>query len=181
MEIFRRTSREIEAAINLMTELLDVIRVNLEVLEILKLKGRIKLTDKRFIEITELDRKHRSEFQDFVLKKLPPYLDGDATITQKVIKKEFLVWSDDQLISLRYLDRLVKEFMEEINVADGDVLIRQKQLEVKDKRFWKFLDKVRSKNRLFDSFNEAEEAFILDDTASRPAKNSGDNQVNPEP
>lgn len=168
-----QTSREIEETTRILHDLMETIRVNMEILEILKLKGRIKLTDKQFIEITELDKKHRNEFQKFVLKKLPEFLDGDLQSTQKVLKKTFLVWAADLQISLVYLDREIKKYMKEIHEKDLKNLRGLKEPEVKDKRFWKFLDKVRSKSRLYESFDEAEEAEVIEpDGSDQPGEQS---------
>jgi len=161
MEEKNKVSREVVEAVRLIQEHLDSIRINMDILEVLKLKGRIRLTDKRFIEITELDRKHRKTFQEFVLKELPMFVDGDTQATQKVLKRSFLVWAADLQISLRYLDKLIKEFMYEISQNDSKAKKVVKELEVKDKRFWKFLDKVRTKTKIFESFQEPEDAQIL--------------------
>lgn len=161
MEEKNKVSREVVEAVRLIQEHLDSIRINMNILEVLKLKGRIRLTDKRFIEITELDRKHRKTFQEFVLKELPMFVDGDTQATQKVLKRSFLVWAADLQISLRYLDKLIKEFMYEISQNDSKAKKVVKELEVKDKRFWKFLDKVRTKTKIFESFQEPEDAQIL--------------------
>jgi hypothetical protein len=170
MEEKNKVSREVIEAVRLIQEYLESIRINMDILEVLKIKGRIRLTDKRFIEITELDRKHRKTFQEFVLKELPMFLDGDTQATHKILKRSFLVWAADLQISLRYLDKIIKEFMYEVSQNDSKAKKVVKELEIKDKRFWKFLDKVRSKGKIFESFQEPEDAQILNQSAD-PEKN----------
>jgi len=171
----KTVSREVEEATRIITDLMDTIRINMEILEIMKLKGRIRLTNKQFIEITELDRKHHMEFQRFMMVILPDFIDGDVQTTHKVLKKTFLVWATDLQISLRYLDIQIKNFLKEINEKDLKNLRSLTEPEVKDKRFWKFLDKVRLKSRIFDSFEEPEDAEIIEiekDTKKEREKDS---------
>jgi hypothetical protein len=172
MEEKNKVSREVIESVRLIQEHLDSIRINMDILEVLKLKGRIRLTDKRFIEITELDRKHRKTFQEFVLKELPMFVDGDTQATQKVLKRSFLVWAADLQISLRYLDKITKEFMREISENDKKAKKVVKELEIKDKRFWKFLDKVRTRSKVFESFQEPVDAQVLNQPPD-PEKNEG--------
>lgn len=137
----------------------------MEVLEVLKLKGAISLTDKHFIEIVNLDKKHRRTFEEFVLDTLPDYLSSEAQVTEKVLLKQFEVWASDLIISLSHLDKACKRFIQ--GKIDQDKKLKKaiKDAEVKDKRFWRFLDKVKSKSKIFDSFSEdsAEDAKVVDD------------------
>lgn len=161
MEEQNKVSREVIEATRLLKEHLETIRINMDILEVLKLRGRIRLTDKRFIEISELDRKHRRTFQEFVLNELPMFIDGDLQANRKVLKKSFLVWAADLQISMRYLDKTIKEYMHDITENDAIAKKTVKELEVKDKRFWKFLDRVRTKSKVFESFQEPEDAQVL--------------------
>ena len=177
----KKNNREIESTVGLMKELLETNRINLEILEILKLKGRIKLTDRQFIEITELSQKHHREFQSFVLDKLPQFMEGELLPTQNILKKTFLTWSTDLLVSLRYLDGVMKNYMSEINRRDLKNLRSLQEPEVKDKRFWKFLDKVRTKSKVFESFEEPSEPDIIEISENSGNKVQNRQQVDPDP
>ena len=136
----------------------------MEVLEVLKLKGAISLTDKEFIEIVNLDKKHRKTFEEFVLDTLPDYLNSESEATERVLLKQFEVWASDLIISLSHLDKSCKIFIQNKINQDKKLKKAVKDVEVKDKRFWRFLDKVRSKPKLFESFSEeSEDAKIVED------------------
>jgi len=162
MEQGKSISKNLLESIRIIREHLKIIRVNLDVLEILKLKGAISLTDKRFIEIVNLDKKHRREFEDFVLNTLPDYLDSESAVTDKVLSKQFQIWASDLIISLSHLDKICKEFIQAKINSDKKLKKSIKSGEVKDKRFWRFLDKVKGKSQIFESFNEdSEDADIV--------------------
>jgi len=152
-------------SIKLIREHLKVIQVNLDILEVLKLKGAISLTDKRFIEIINLDKKHRRVFEDFVLNILPDYLDSESIVTDKVLSKQFQVWASDLIISLSHLDKVCKAFIQDKINSDKKLKRAIRAIEVKDKRFWRFLDKVKGKTQVFESFNEeSEDAELIEDS-----------------
>ncbi|MFH0761917.1 MAG: hypothetical protein V2A67_10480 [Bacteroidota bacterium] len=153
--------REILEAVKLLREHLESIRINMEILEVLKLKGRISLTDKQFIEITELDQKHRRTFQDFVLNELPVMLETNQGGKNSDPMRSFLEWTGDLHISMQYLDRIIKDYLHAINLKDAGGKRSIKNMEVKDKRFWKFLDKMRTKPKMFESFEEPSETEDL--------------------
>lgn len=165
MEESKKIPRALSESIEIIKEHLKVISVNMEVLEILKLKGAISLTDKHFIEIVNLDKKHRRTFEEFVLDTLPDYLSSESQVTEKVLLKQFEVWASDLIISLSHLDKACKSFIQ--GKIDQDKKLKKaiKDAEVKDKRFWRFLDKVKSKSKIFDSFSEesTEDASVVDD------------------
>ena len=149
-------------SIEIIREHLKVTQVNLEILEVLKLKEAISLTDKRFIEIINLDRKHRRVFEEFVLDTLPDYLEKRADQPDLVLSKTYQDWALDLIVSLSHLDKVCKEFiLDKIN-TDKKLRKSVKEVEVKDKRFWRFLDKVKGKSRIFESFNEDSEEASLD-------------------
>lgn len=179
MEDQNKTSREVVEAVRLLQDYLESIRINMDILEVLKIKGKIKLTDKRFIEITDLDRKHRRTFQDFVLKELPMFVDGNTQLNGKVLKKSFLVWAADLQISMRYHDKLVKEFMHDLALEDQKARKVIKELEIKDKRFWKFLDRIRTRSKIFESFQEPEDAQLLNQPPD-PEENKGEKKSHEE-
>lgn len=157
MEQGTKKPRSLKKNIEIMREHLKVIQVNMEVLEVLKLKGAIALTDKRFIEIVNLDKKHRRMFEQFVLDAVPDYLGSEASATDKVLLKKYQLWSSDLIISLGHLDRVTKEFIQDLINQDKRLKKHVKEIEVKDKRFWRFLDKVKSKSKIFESFTEEPE------------------------
>jgi len=164
METRKAIGKNLDELIHLINEFLEVISVNLEVLEVLKLKGRIPLTDKRYIEINDLDKKHRRTFEKFLLKTVPVYLNSETTVTDKVLLKEYQLWAADLMVSLKYLDRIIKEFIQEQIEQDKKLKKAVKEFQVKDKRFWRFLDTFKLKTKVFDSFQEdAEDAPILED------------------
>lgn len=164
MEQNKKIPKGLSDSIEIIREHLKVITVNMEVLEILKIKGAISLTDKRFIEIVNLDKKHRRTFEEFVLDILPNYLNSESNVTEKVLLRQFEIWTSDLIISLSHLDKVCKSFIQD--KIDQDKKFRKaiKETEVKDKRFWRFLDKVKSKSRIFESFSEddSEDANIVD-------------------
>jgi len=156
---------EMMEAVKLLREHLESIRINMEILEVLKLRGRISLTDKQFIEITELDQKHRRTFQDFVLDELPQMLETNQGEKNNDLMKQFLEWTGDLHISMQYLDRIIKDYLHAINLKDAGGKRVNKNMEVKDKRFWKFLDKMRTKPKMFESFEEPSETENSDQPA----------------
>jgi len=163
MEETKKIPRGLSDGIEVVREHLKVIQVNMEVLEVLKIKGAISFTDKNFIEIINLDKKHRKTFEEFILDTLPDYLNSESKITEKVLIKQFEVWISDLILSLSYLDKQCKAFIQERINKDKKLKKAIKEVEVKDKRFWRFLDKVKSKSKVFESFNEeSEDAEIVE-------------------
>lgn len=163
MEQGKTLSKSLVESIKIIREHLKVTQVNLEILEILKLKGAISLIDKRFIEIVNLDKKHRRVFEEFVLDTLPDYLMSESEVTDKVLQKKFQLWASDLIISLTHLDKVCKAFIQEKINNDKKLKKTIKEIEVRDKRFWRFLDKVKGKSKIFESFNEdSEDAEIID-------------------
>lgn len=164
MEQGKSIPKSLRESIKIIREHLKVIQVNLDILEVLKLKGAISLTDKRFIEIINLDKKHRRVFEEFVLNTLPDYLDSDSAVTDKVLTKQFQVWASDLIISLTHLDKVCKAFIQDKINSDKKIKKTIRAIEVKDKRFWRFLDKVKGKSQIFESFNEdSEDAEVVGD------------------
>lgn len=151
---YQKQARE---TVKLLREHLESIRINMEILEVLKLKGRISLTDKQFIEIAELDQKHRRTFQDFVLDQLPRMLEAEEGAGGNGLVKPFLEWAGDLHVSMQYLDRIVKDYLHAIHLKDAGGKREIKNMEVKDKRFWKFLEKMRTRAPMFESFEEPPE------------------------
>ena len=163
MEQRKAIGNNLDESIEIIRELLDVIQVNLEVLDILKIKGKIALTDKQFIEIVNLDRKHRRSFESFMLDTLPDYLNSETVATDKVLAKKYVLWTSDLVVSLTHLDKICKEFIQHHINQDKKLKKVVREIQVKDKRFWRFLDIVKRKGRVFDSFNEeSEDASIID-------------------
>ncbi len=163
MEERKKIPRDLSEGIELVREHLKVIQVNMEVLEVLKMKGAITFTDKAFIEILNLDKKHRKTFEDFLLGTLPDYLNSETQVTEKVLMKQFELWISDLIISLSYLDKQCKSFIQERINEDKKLKRAIKEIDVKDKRFWRFLDRVKSKSKVFESFSEeSEDAQIFD-------------------
>jgi len=155
---------EVEQAVILLREHIETIRINLEILEALKLKGRIMGTDKQYNQITELDRKNRKSFHDLILDELPGLIKAGIEPGSKVLKKSFLDWAADLHLSLSYLDRIIKDYMLKIMTIDQSLYKNKKDLEIKDKRFWKFLDREKDRTRLFESFDKPENAEKLNQT-----------------
>ena len=148
--------KTVEQAVMLLREHLETIRINLDILEVLKSGGRIQDTDKQYQEILELDRKNQQTFNKFVFTELPWFLEADQKPGNQGIKKTFLDWAEALHLNLSYLDRLIKEYMHGILVVDRSMQERFQDQEVKDTRFWKFLDRAKDKTKLFLSFNEQE-------------------------
>lgn len=163
MEQGKAIPKEVKKSIQLIREHLKVIQVNMEILEVLKLKGMISLTDKRFIEIINLDKKHRKVFESFVLDTLPDYLGSENPVTEKVLYKQYMLWATDLLVSLTHLDKIIKEFIQTQIESDKKLRRTVREIEVKDKRFWRFLDIVKGKSKVFESFNEdSQDAEIVE-------------------
>ena len=163
MDERKAIGKNLDESIDIIRELLDVIQVNLEILDVLKIKGKITLTDKLYIEIVNLDKKHRRSFEEFMLDILPDYLNSETVATDKVLVKKYTLWIADLIISLTHLDKVCKEFIQYHINQDKKLKKVVKEIQVKDKRFWRFLDIVKKKERVFDSFNEeSEDAKIVD-------------------
>lgn len=148
-------NNELKQAVLFLRERMETIRINLEILEALKLSGWIKNTDKKYHEIIGLDGKSRKSFNELVLNDLPGLIEADFEPGSKQLKKSLLDWAADLNLSLGYLDLIIKDYMHQIAVADQG-LNNLDVPDVKDKRFWKFLDKAKVKTRLFESFEEPE-------------------------
>jgi len=161
---YQNNISEVKQAVLLLREHIETIRINLEILELLKLNGRIKDTDNQYIQISELDRKNRKSFHEFVLAELPGLIEADLEPGSKLLKKSFLDWAADLHLSHSYLDRIIKDYMHHIAAIDQSLKKTIKDLEIKDKRFWKFLDRAKGKTRLFESFKEPENADGLNQT-----------------
>ncbi len=160
-----QNQKEVRETVKLLREHLESIRINMEILEVLKLKGRISLTDKQFIEISELDQKHRRTFQGFVLDELPGLLEMKQGAVSTELVERFAAWAGDLHVSVQYLDRIIKDYLHSIILreAGGKRVIRN--MEVKDKRFWKFLEKIRTGPKMFESFEEPPEPEASGQTA----------------
>jgi len=169
------TREEILEAVKLLREHLESIRINMEILEVLKLRGHISLTDKQFIEISELDQKHRRTFQDFVLNDLPRYVEGSKDPTVAPLKESFRDWTADLHLSMQYLDRIVKEYLHEVNLKESERKKAIGEEEIRDKRFWRFLDRARTRPRVFDSFEDRRSEETLHETPD-PEKDKGDQE-----
>lgn len=152
---------EVDQSVFLLREHISIIRINLEILECLHLSGRIKGSDKQYIEIMELDQKTRKSFHEYVLGLLPGLMAIDLEPGNRVLKKSFLDWAADLQLRLSYLDRIIKEYMHQMVLADKNGKSDLNNKEIRDKRFWKFLEKVKSKARLFEIFNEPGTAEFL--------------------
>jgi hypothetical protein len=155
------TSNKVDEAVTLLREQIETIRINLEILEVLKLNGRIKETDKQYSDILDLDRKNQKSFHEFVLTDIPGLIKAKLVPEKKVLKKTLLDWAADMHLSLSYLDRLIKDYMHQIAGIDQNQKKNIKNRDVKDKRFWKFLDWEKGKTRLFKSFEEPVSCYEL--------------------
>lgn len=145
---------EVEQAVLLLREHIETIRINMGILEILKQNGRITDKDRLYIEITDLDRKNQVSFNKFVFTDLPGLMAADYVSGSPALKRSYLDWAEDLHLSLSYLDRMIKNYMHKIAEIDNSLNKSIKHLEIKDKRFWDFLDRAQGKDGLFESFEE---------------------------
>jgi len=145
---------EVKQSVALLREHLETIRINLEILEILKLNGRIKETDKPYVEINDLDCRNRKYFNEFILSELPGLIEPSILSDNQVLRKSYLDWAGEMRQSLSLLDRLIKDYMRKLMGMDKVRSTFRNDLDIKDKRFWKFLEEVKDKHNLFESFED---------------------------
>ncbi|MFA6128967.1 MAG: hypothetical protein WC699_16830 [Bacteroidales bacterium] len=159
-------NRDLKDTIYVLRELIRTVRLNLEVLELLRLNGRISETDKQYLEIIRVNRRNIRSMDEFLLETIPALIDANPESGQKFLKKSFRDWSAELAVSLGYLNRLIKDFISPLAKADQMSDSGFNDLIIKDKRFWPFLDNAGNESILFTSFEE---------------KQSGDSQETPDP
>jgi hypothetical protein len=158
-----------EQVISLLREQIETIRINLDIIEGLKQSGRIKETDKKYIDITGLHKKSRDSIDDFVFLDLSGLLLTGSESVQGSLRKIYLDWAAGLYLLLVHLDRIIKEFIQEIIHTDENGKKTIQEPEIRDKRFWSFLNTVEGKAHPFGSFEESGEPD-LSDQAPDPEK-----------
>jgi hypothetical protein len=136
------TVNEAGQAIRLLKEQLEIIRVNSGIIEILRKHGRISESDKQYIGICELDQDCRQAFQDFILRDLPVLFKADNQPENVTLKRFFLEWANDLHLRLTILDRMIKDYLNQISLSDRKSEGRNPDSEIRDKRFWTYLDGI---------------------------------------
>lgn len=151
-----QNQHDVKRALRLLGEYLETIRINIEILQMLHQNGRINHADSQYLEIIELDRKNRKSFQELVIAELPDIIKAEHDPESRLLIKSLLDWAADLNLSLGYLDRITKEYMHQLITADKQLSKDPREPDIRDKRFWKFLENAKVKTRLFDSFDENE-------------------------
>jgi hypothetical protein len=146
--------KDVKQAVVLLREQIETIRLNLDILEILKVGGRIRETDQKYLEISGLNRRSQASFNEFVLMDLPGIMAEEPQSRREILEPRYLDWARDLHVTLRHLDRIIKDYMYQIAREDKVLLKQRNQAEIKDKRFWGFLDDEKNNDRLFESFGE---------------------------
>jgi hypothetical protein len=148
---------DIESTVHLLREHLEIIRINLEILGMLRQNDRIRSDDPEYGEILQLDAKHRKSFHDFILNRLPGLVAGEKKENREELAMTFRDWAEDLLISLRFLNRITGLYVRKLIGRDEDLYRSIDEKEVKDKRFWSFLEESRNQPHVFTSFVSTEE------------------------
>lgn len=105
---------EVEKAAYFLREITETIRINLEILEVLKLQGRILATDRSFIRITEIEAKTRKSLTDFVLVKLPELIESEPGTASSILRKSYQDWAGEIFTTLSFLDRMLKDYLNQV-------------------------------------------------------------------
>ena len=174
--------KELEPELFLIREQLEIIRINRDIIRTLVMQGRIKVTDDQLAEINNLDNRIRKSFQDFVLSGLPALIQSDSQPTKVDVTRLYLEWLDSLRGYLRKLDRLTKDYISSIREDHKQIKPVMKPVagpfrktEVRDKRFWEFLDREDTGNPLFESFEKPRGTEESNQTGN-PEKSKGEDQ-----
>lgn len=152
---------EARQAATLLREHMETIRINLGILEVLRLNGRINESDKLYLKIIELNHRNQISYNEFLLAELPGYIETQTDPGRNALKKSFMDWAADLNLSLNFLDRIVKDYLSGMVEADQSSKSKEYSREIKDKRFWGFLDREKETDELFESFREFQESNEL--------------------
>jgi hypothetical protein len=148
--ITRENISDIRHAVQLLREHMESIRINLEILNTLRLNGRIPDSDEQFTEIVHQEKKIRKSLNEFILIQLPGLIEADLDDSKAVLKKSYLDWAADLHLSLSHQDFIIKKFMNCYMDQHGAQTITNQEDDVKDKRFWKFLEEGSGLNQAAD-------------------------------
>lgn len=170
---------DVERTIFLIREHIDTIRINLEILEALKISGRIRDNDKKYREIVDLESRSRKSINDFILAEFPSFIEGNSDPAGKVLRKSYIEWATGLLQSLIELSRLISNYIRHLAEMDH---FRHKPItreDIRDKRFWDFLEKEHKKAGLFGSFEIPPEPENSEKSAE-PEEGEGNQQAKEE-
>jgi hypothetical protein len=174
--------KELEPELFLIREQMEIIRINMDILRVLVMQGRIKVTDDQLAEINNLDNRVHKSFQDFVLSGLPAWIQSDPQPSRDDMARFYLEWLDGLHGYLRKLDRLTKDYISSIREDHKQVkpVIKpvagpSRKAEVRDKRFWEFLDREDTGSPLFESFEKPRITEESNQTGN-PEKSKGEDQ-----
>jgi len=132
----------------------EMISINIDIISMLKESGLISEDKPEYIEILNIHRDNQKGYKDFILNHLPEYLDYD---NNKKLSEDLFSWLSQYLSKLRAEDKILKKYINSRIVSEQNKKTPGDLIDIKDKRFWKFLDNLKNKTDLFESFNLEEE------------------------
>lgn len=135
----------------------EMISVNMAIISRLKERKMIPEDDPEYHEIMKIHKKNQLAYKNFLLNRMPGYLGYGRN---KKLEEEFIIWIQKYLSKVRAEDKILKKYINSRINNEKDKKLLTGSNQVKDKRFWKFLDNFKKKKAPFESFkrNEKEES-----------------------
>jgi len=141
-----------EASLNI-NEYEEMIAINIAIIMKLRERGLIKEDDPEYLEILKIHKENQEGYKNFLLNRLPGYLGYGRN---KKLEEEFISWITKYKSHVRAEDKILKRYID-TKITDMDKNKLSGAGEIKDKRFWRFLDNFRKKETPFDSFRRENE------------------------
>lgn len=141
-----------EASLNI-NEYEEMIAINIAIIMKLREKGLVKDDDPEYLEILNIHKENQDGYKNFLLNRMPGYL-GYAR--NKKLEEEFISWISKYISHIRAEDKILKRYID-TKITDIDKKKFRSQDDIKDKRFWRFLDNFRKKKTPFESFSREDE------------------------
>jgi len=127
----------------------EMVSINISILSKLKEKGLITEDDPEYLEIMKIHRQNQGAYKHFLLNRMPGYLGFGRN---KKLEEEFMEWILKFLSQVRAEDKILKKYIDSRISNDKDRKRLGDSYQIKDKRFWKFLDNFKKKKDPFESF-----------------------------
>ncbi len=137
----------------------EMTSINIAIISRLKEKGLITENDTEFLEIMNIHKENQAGYRNFLLNRMPGYLGYGRN---KKLEEEFMGWISKYLSQIRAEDKIVKKYIDSRLTSEKDKKIFGISNQIKDKRFWKFLDNFKKKKVPFESFKREKDEPEID-------------------